>query len=100
MHGPVDAFPYGEGLLQQIGCIVKSVLVQQGSPESIQAGRGNGAVLTVIRLVNVERLAKKLLRFGVIPQVLLDAAEVAEIVRDQRMAVAIELPVHVEHAAV
>jgi hypothetical protein len=35
MHGPVDAFPYGEGLLQQVGCVAESVLVQQRSPKSI-----------------------------------------------------------------
>ena len=94
------AFLDCQRLLQQVVGLSEAILMNQRAGEDRQVGGRLGIVLAVPRLDDVQRLPVVSFGIGVMPEIEPDGAEVDQDIGHARVAVAIDLAVHAEHALV
>ena len=100
MNFPVNALLYGQRLLQQIRRLAVAIFGDQRSAENRQRGRRFGMLASVKSAIDIERLPVEDLSFLVMAQLKLDGAQIDQSIRDQRVAIAIELAIHCQHSLI
>ena len=96
MHGPVDPFPDGERLSQDIHGVIEAILPHQRPPDHRQVGRGPEMVASEMRDRDGESFAVQPFGLGIIGALELRRAKVDEVVADRRVPFAVDAAMNVE----